>query len=73
MANCLGVYQVFTDPTGPTEFDLGKTIIDSAIEAGVKHIVFSSGPPCTEMTGGKVRMKAMDSKPPEDWLFLAHH
>ncbi|OJD12176.1 hypothetical protein AJ78_07188 [Emergomyces pasteurianus Ep9510] len=54
--------KIFTDPTGPTEFDLGKIIIDSAIEAGVKHIVFSSGPPCTEMTGGKVRMKAMDMK-----------
>ncbi|EEH21387.1 hypothetical protein PABG_03603 [Paracoccidioides brasiliensis Pb03] len=54
--------KVFTDPNGPTEFDLGKIIIDSAIEAGVAHIVFSSGPPCAEMTGGKVRMKAMDMK-----------
>ncbi|KAL2359700.1 hypothetical protein RJZ56_007445 [Blastomyces dermatitidis] len=54
--------KIFTDSTAPTEFDMGKTIIDGAIEAGVKHIVFSSGPPCTEMTGGKVRMKAMDMK-----------
>ncbi|PGH17487.1 hypothetical protein AJ79_01087 [Helicocarpus griseus UAMH5409] len=54
--------KIFTDPNGPTEFDLGKIIVDSAIEAGVQQIVFSSGPPCTEMTGGKVRMKAMDMK-----------
>lgn len=53
--------KVFTNPDGPTEFDLGKTIVDAAADAGVKHFVFSSGPPCTEMTEGKVRMKAMDS------------
>lgn len=49
-------------PNGPTEFDLGKAIVDSAIEAGVSDFVYSGGPPCTEMTGGKVSMKAMDSK-----------
>ncbi|KAJ5746497.1 hypothetical protein N7520_011679 [Penicillium odoratum] len=54
--------KVFTNPNGPTEFDLGKTIVDAAADAGVKHFVFSSGPPCTEMTEGKVRMKAMDMK-----------
>ncbi|KAE8350015.1 hypothetical protein BDV28DRAFT_49572 [Aspergillus coremiiformis] len=47
---------------GPTEFDMGKVIVDAAAQAGVKHLVFSSGPPCTEMTEGKVRMKAMDMK-----------
>ncbi|KAJ6119518.1 hypothetical protein N7523_003798 [Penicillium sp. IBT 18751x] len=54
--------KVFANPDGPTEFDLGKTIVDAATDAGVKHFVFSSGPPCTEMTEGKVRMKAMDMK-----------
>ncbi|KAI9373562.1 hypothetical protein BJX61DRAFT_552160 [Aspergillus egyptiacus] len=49
-------------PDGPTEFDLGKAIVDSAIEAGVQDFVYSGGPPCTEMTGGKVSMKAMDMK-----------
>lgn len=53
---------VWKNPDHPTEFDLGKSIIDVAVEAGVNHLVFSSGPPCTEMTGGKVKMKAMDSK-----------
>ncbi|GAB1195929.1 hypothetical protein APSETT444_005194 [Aspergillus pseudonomiae] len=56
--------KVFTTEGGPTEFDMGKIIIDSAVQVGVKHLVFSSGPPCTEMTNGQVRMKAMDSKTP---------
>ncbi|XHG01186.1 hypothetical protein AWENTII_004584 [Aspergillus wentii] len=54
--------KVFTNPDGPTEFDLGKTIIHAAAQAGVQHLVFSTGPPCTETTGGKVDMKAMDMK-----------
>lgn len=54
-------FQAFADPENPTEFDMGKIIVDAAAEADVQHIVFSSGPPCTEMTNGKVSMKAMDS------------
>ena len=53
--------KIWENPDGPTEFDLGKTIIDAAAQAGLQHLVFSSGPPCSDMTGGKVRMKAMDS------------
>jgi hypothetical protein len=41
---------------------MGKIIVDAATQAGVKHLVFSTGPPCTEMTKGQVRMRAMDSK-----------
>lgn len=41
---------------------MGKTIVDAAVEAGVQCFVFSSGPPCTEMTNGEVQMKAMDSE-----------
>lgn len=41
---------------------MGNIIVDAAAEAGVQHVVFSSGPSCTEMTNGKVSMKAMDSK-----------
>ncbi|RJE23177.1 hypothetical protein PHISCL_04484 [Aspergillus sclerotialis] len=52
--------EAWRNPDGPTEFDLGKSIVDAAVGASVKHLVFSSGPPCTEMTDGKVRMKAMD-------------
>jgi len=55
--------EMWRDPDGPTEFDLGKSIVDAAAEAGVRHLVYSSGPPCSAMTGGKVAMKAMDSMP----------
>lgn len=56
-----------TNPDGPNEFDLGKSIIDAAAAAGVQHLVFSSGPNCTELTNGKVNMKAMNCK-----LFLVN-
>lgn len=51
-----------TNPDGPNEFDLGKSIIDAAAAAAVQHLVFSSGPNCTELTNGKVNMKAMNCK-----------
>ncbi|KAK4904157.1 hypothetical protein LTR66_017937 [Elasticomyces elasticus] len=54
--------KVFKEVDGPTEFDMGKIIVDAAVEAGVQCFVFSSGPPCTEMTNGEVQMKAMDMK-----------
>ncbi|CAI7631484.1 unnamed protein product [Penicillium manginii] len=54
--------KIFANQDGPSEFDMGKIIVDAAAEAGVQHIVFSSGPSCTEMTNGKVSMKAMDMK-----------
>lgn len=54
--------KAWRDPNGPTEFDLGKGIVDAAVQAGVANLIYSGGPPCTEMTGGKVSMKAMDSK-----------
>ncbi|KAL4860933.1 hypothetical protein BDV12DRAFT_208653 [Aspergillus spectabilis] len=47
---------------GPTEFDMGKTIVDAAAQAGVRHFIFSSGPDCLTLTGGKVRMNAADMK-----------
>ncbi|RCI08455.1 hypothetical protein L249_8934 [Ophiocordyceps polyrhachis-furcata BCC 54312] len=52
---------LFRQPGAPSEVDLGKGIVDAAVDAGVEHLVFSSGPPCVEMTGGKVNMKAMES------------
>jgi len=53
--------KIWKIPEGPTEYDLGKNIVDAAAQAGVKHLVFSSGPPCAEMTAGVVNMKAMES------------
>ncbi|KAF7587661.1 hypothetical protein BBP40_006891 [Aspergillus hancockii] len=54
--------KVFATEDGPTEFDLGKVLVDAAAQAGVKNLVFSTGPPCMEMTNGQVRMRAMDMK-----------
>jgi hypothetical protein len=42
---------------------MGKTIVDAAVQAGVRHFIFSSGPDCLTLTGGKIRMNAADSKP----------
>jgi hypothetical protein len=41
---------------------MGKTIVDAAAEAGVRHFVFSSGPNSLELTGGKVKMNAAQGK-----------
>ncbi|OOQ90415.1 putative NmrA family transcriptional regulator [Penicillium brasilianum] len=49
-------------PDGPTEFDMGKTIVDAAVQAGVRHFIFSSGPDCHTLTKGKVKMNAADMK-----------
>ncbi|KAJ5903850.1 hypothetical protein N7504_006233 [Penicillium tannophilum] len=54
--------KTFTNPESPTEYDMGKLIVDAAASEGVQHFVFSSGAPCSELTNGKVAMKAMDMK-----------
>ncbi|KAL4969426.1 NmrA/HSCARG family protein [Aspergillus stella-maris] len=47
---------------GITEFEMGKTIVDAAAKAGVRHFIFSTGPDCLSLTGGKVKMNAADMK-----------
>ncbi|KAL4956620.1 hypothetical protein BDW69DRAFT_181398 [Aspergillus filifer] len=49
-------------PEGPTEFDVGKNIVDAAIQAKVRHFVFSTGPSSTSLTNGKVTATGMDMK-----------
>ncbi|KAF7179597.1 hypothetical protein CNMCM7691_008645 [Aspergillus felis] len=49
-------------PDGPTEFGMGKTIVDAAAEAGIRHFIFSTGPDCYKLTGGKIKMNAADMK-----------
>jgi nucleoside-diphosphate-sugar epimerase len=46
---------------GLTEFGMGKTIVDAAAHAGVRHFIFSTGPDCYKLTGGKIKMNAADS------------
>lgn len=53
--------KVWRRPGGPSEFEVSKMVLDAAAEAGVEHLVYSSGPPCVQMTGGRVRMNAMES------------
>ena len=55
-------FQAFADPNKPTEFDLGCILVDTAAEAGVKHVVYSSSPSSTELTEGKVKIEPMDSQ-----------
>jgi hypothetical protein len=40
---------------------MGKTIVDAAAQAGARHFIFSTGPDCYKLTGGKIKMKAADS------------
>ncbi|KAH7063865.1 hypothetical protein BKA63DRAFT_183817 [Paraphoma chrysanthemicola] len=45
-----------------TEVDLGKLVVDAAVEAGVKVFVYSGFNSAKEITGGKVANKAFDDK-----------
>ncbi|KAF7510639.1 hypothetical protein GJ744_006251 [Endocarpon pusillum] len=51
-----------TQPGGPHEFDLGKSIIDVAAEAGVKNLVYSSGADTETLTKGEVSCRMMMNK-----------
>ncbi|KAJ5904766.1 hscarg dehydrogenase [Penicillium subrubescens] len=53
---------IFSNPNVPTEFDLGKTIVDGMVAAGVKSLVISSMRPAGEATAGKMKIKTMDMK-----------
>lgn len=41
---------------------MGKSIVDAAAQASVRHFVFSTGPSSTDLTEGKVSAKAMNSR-----------
>ncbi|KAJ5109959.1 hscarg dehydrogenase [Penicillium argentinense] len=53
---------IFSQPDGPTEFDLGKIVVDGIIAGGVKNLVLSSMRPAGEATGGRMKIKTMDMK-----------
>lgn len=53
--------QSVNQPGGPTEFDLGKIIIDAAAEAGVQRLVYSSGADTETLTNGEVYCRMMMS------------
>ncbi|KAF5580813.1 hypothetical protein FPANT_9210 [Fusarium pseudoanthophilum] len=47
---------------GPTELDIGKSLVDAAAEAGIRHFVYSGMASASETTGGAVPNKAFDMK-----------
>ncbi|EON67999.1 hypothetical protein W97_07146 [Coniosporium apollinis CBS 100218] len=49
-------------PTGPTDLDLGKTIVDAAAEAGVQHFIYSSFASASKMTNGAITVPEFDRK-----------
>jgi hypothetical protein len=54
--------QSCNQPGGPTETDLGKLIVDAAIEAGVKHFIYSSFADSMALTNGTVYCRMMMHK-----------
>ncbi|RSL75630.1 hypothetical protein CEP51_010688 [Fusarium floridanum] len=68
-AGCWGVFinidsdaPNFKDRIGPSEFEMGKIIIDTAVQTGVKHAVHASLPAASKLTNGKVPVLAFDDK-----------
>jgi hypothetical protein len=47
---------------GPSDYDLGVSVIDSAEKAGVQHVVFSSGPSITNATKGRIHIEGFESR-----------
>ncbi|KAF7588832.1 NmrA-like domain-containing protein 1 [Aspergillus hancockii] len=47
---------------GKTDEDLGSNVICCAAQAGVKHLVYSSGPSAKELTNGALSIPALDMK-----------
>ncbi|CAI6041219.1 unnamed protein product [Clonostachys chloroleuca] len=52
----------FKERIGPSEFEMGKIVIDTAVKAGVKHAVHASLPAATKLTNSKVPVLAFDDK-----------
>ncbi|KOS42295.1 hypothetical protein ACN38_g6804 [Penicillium nordicum] len=53
----------FMDAEGPTEFELGKSIIDGIIKtATVKHLIYSSAVSTSGYSGGVVKAKTTEMK-----------
>lgn len=51
-----------TQSDGPNDFDLGKSIVDAAAEAGVQNLVYSSGADTETLTNGAVYCRMMMNK-----------
>lgn len=47
---------------GPSDYDLGVSVIDSAEKASVQHVVYSSGPSITNATKGRMHIEGFESR-----------
>lgn len=54
----------FKQQIGPSEFEMGRGILDAAAKAGIKHVVHASLPAATKLTDGRVSLTAFDGKMP---------
>ena len=52
----------YTADTYNREFANGKAIADAAVDAGAQYLIFSTLPPASEISDGKYRIDAFDSK-----------
>ena len=59
----------FKQEIGPSEYEMGKIIVDAAVEAGIKHAVHASLPAATKLTNGKVPVLAFDGEIPQSLSF----
>lgn len=61
----------FKEQIGPSEYELGKIIIDSAVEAGIGHAVHASLTAATKLTNCKVTVLAFDGRVFIIYFYLA--
>ncbi|RLL97457.1 hypothetical protein CFD26_102797 [Aspergillus turcosus] len=47
---------------GPSDYDLGVAVLDSAEAVGVPHVVYSSGPSISKATKGRVHLEGFETK-----------
>ncbi|KAB2574163.1 NmrA-like family domain-containing protein 1 [Lasiodiplodia theobromae] len=52
----------FKAQRGPPESAMGRTVIDAAVAAGVKHFVYAGLPEASRVTGGAVPILSFDEK-----------
>lgn len=45
---------------GPSDADVGKIIVDAAVETGVKHFIYSGLASASKITNGAIRSKIFD-------------
>jgi hypothetical protein len=61
--NSWGLYfNTTSEDPSVDEKTVGKNIVDTAVAAGVKHVIYSAGAAASELTKGEAALDMMDSK-----------